>query len=828
KIYQWLSAPDSSKNYNDAQMMHEGTCSWFLDGERFREFQEKADFLWIKGKAGSGKTILCSSVIEKIDQLHKEIPSITFAYFFFDGRDEQKDLQLHDKLIRSLILQLSRQCDGIPATLVELHGGGYQQPSTKSLEHVLYDIISGMPSVYIIIDSLDECAERKDMLEWITGVVSRKISTLHMVVVSRPERDIEDAFQLLDAHCCIDLAKESESDIMMYLEQQLSVLQKWDEETRNIVKLTLAERSEGMFRWVALQITDLQECPDQESVMAQLKNLPTGLYKTYNRILLKVSKPGRNDTKTFLRWLCFSVHPMTLAEIAEAVMVDLDAKDGPQYTPSRRYFDKKDVLNRCSGLIIESEGTMKLAHFSVKEYLLSDLAESPGPLLNFHLTTAELCHSLISQTCLAYLLQFDADDSVDSDIAVSHPLAPYAAEHWILHAKTGGIDSYESPVSVSVQAIWGEKPDRTGLQNTNLDYPYKVRGRRDTAPPLYYASLAGLQQLCLHLLEKEGVNAQGGVYGNALQAASYQGHKAIVNALLKKGADPNVQGGEYSNALYAASYRGHEATVKVLLEKGADLDAQGGFYHNALCAALSNEYEAIVEMLLKKGADPNAQGGMYGNALCMAPNRGQTVMVKVLLEKGADPNAQGGRYGNALQAASNQGHEAIMKMLMETGANPNAQGGYYGSSLQAASFQGYEAIVEILLEKGTDPNAQGGYYGSPLQAASFQGYEAIVEILLEKGADPNAQGGNYGNGHQEMCGKLRVATVRDRATHRCLCVVCACECVRCAGLCVVCAGRSANVPVRLGEIYRGFACGVDIISSCRTKSRLSVSWPWGI
>jgi hypothetical protein len=51
KIYQWLSAPDSSKNYNDARKKHQkGTCSWFLDGKHFREFQEKADFLWIKGK----------------------------------------------------------------------------------------------------------------------------------------------------------------------------------------------------------------------------------------------------------------------------------------------------------------------------------------------------------------------------------------------------------------------------------------------------------------------------------------------------------------------------------------------------------------------------------------------------------------------------------------------------------------------------------------------------------------------------------------------------------------------------------------------------------
>ena len=59
------------------------------------------------------------------------------------------------------------------------------------------------------------------------------------------------------------------------------------------------------------------------------------------------------------------------------------------------------------------------------------------------------------------------------------------------------------------------------------------------------------------LLEKGAdVNAQGGEYGNALQAASYKGHSEIVKLLLEKGADVNAQGGEYGNALQAASYKG--------------------------------------------------------------------------------------------------------------------------------------------------------------------------------------------------------------------------------------------------------------------------------
>jgi ankyrin repeat protein len=71
--------------------------------------------------------------------------------------------------------------------------------------------------------------------------------------------------------------------------------------------------------------------------------------------------------------------------------------------------------------------------------------------------------------------------------------------------------------------------------------------------------------------------------------------------LLDKGADVNAQGGEYSNALQAASARGDEAVVKMLLDKGADINAQGGRYGNALQAASDGGYTAVVKMLVAWG-----------------------------------------------------------------------------------------------------------------------------------------------------------------------------------------------------------------------------------
>ncbi|KAF9473218.1 hypothetical protein BDN70DRAFT_789887, partial [Pholiota conissans] len=50
KIWKWLSAPDSSKNYNEAREKYQAdTCAWFLNGERFHHFLERPDFIWIKG-----------------------------------------------------------------------------------------------------------------------------------------------------------------------------------------------------------------------------------------------------------------------------------------------------------------------------------------------------------------------------------------------------------------------------------------------------------------------------------------------------------------------------------------------------------------------------------------------------------------------------------------------------------------------------------------------------------------------------------------------------------------------------------------------------------
>jgi hypothetical protein len=137
-------------------------------------------------------------------------------------------------------------------------------------------------------------------------------------------------------------------------------------------------------------------------------------------------------------------------------------------------------------------------------------------------------------------------------VDVSFPLSKYAAEHWIIHSQSGSkTKSQSSLVLALMMKLLTEENNAfvNWVQIYDIDRPYLQATRDEIAKPLYYTSLAGLTEASYILLEmRADVNAQGGVYGNALQAASYEGHEAIAKLLIDKGADANAQGGRNGTA----------------------------------------------------------------------------------------------------------------------------------------------------------------------------------------------------------------------------------------------------------------------------------------
>ena len=198
---------------------------------------------------------LSSSIIDKLPKASK---SLGIAYFFFDGRDAQKELQLHNKLIRALIAQLSdTRHGGISEELADLYKscGEFQQPSDEELQNVLRDILNRFSQAYIVIDALDECTDREKTLNWANKLISdinHNSANLHFVVTSRPERDIQEIFAALDPHS-IDVGETNTKDIVEYLNLHMeSKFMKYDENTQAKIKSELEMHAEGSYVYSVL------------------------------------------------------------------------------------------------------------------------------------------------------------------------------------------------------------------------------------------------------------------------------------------------------------------------------------------------------------------------------------------------------------------------------------------------------------------------------------------------------------------------------------------------------------------------------------------------
>ncbi|KAJ7602551.1 ankyrin repeat-containing domain protein [Mycena polygramma] len=231
----------------------------------------------------------------------------------------------------------------------------------------------------------------------------------------------------------------------------------------------------------------------------------------------------------------------------------------------------------------------------------------------------------------------------------------------------------------------------------------------------------------LKLLIESGVSMEADG-GQALKAASDNGHMAIVKLLVEGGADVNANNGE---ALSDASERGNAEIVELLIKGGADVNANRAY---AMRAASRNGSTDIVKLLVEAGAYVDLNGG---EALSAASERGNKELVKLLIAAGADVHANGGR---ALWAASKNGNADVVKLLLDAGADADA-----GQALEAASNNGAMKIVKLLIDSGANVNAKGG---RALWTASKNGDAQLIKLLIESGADVDTNGG------QALCSAL--------------------------------------------------------------------------
>jgi ankyrin repeat protein len=127
--------------------------------------------------------------------------------------------------------------------------------------------------------------------------------------------------------------------------------------------------------------------------------------------------------------------------------------------------------------------------------------------------------------------------------------------------------------------------------------------------------------------------------------AAKEGHAAVVQFLLEKGAAPEGRAENDRTPLWVAADNGHANVVKVLLEKGAIVDARDDAGITPLARAAQHGYVEVVQLLVEKGAVVDAKDVKGITPLARAADskdsaaQSRLQVVTFLLAQGARPDA---------------------------------------------------------------------------------------------------------------------------------------------------------------------------------------------
>jgi hypothetical protein len=455
-----------------------------------------------------------------------------------------------------------------------------------------------------------------------------------------------------------------------------------------------------------------------------LKELPKTLDETYERILRDIHEANQDHARRLLQCLTVAVRPLRVAELAEVLAVDFGTAsrgERSKLNTDWRWEDQQEaVLSTCSSLIsvLDEDGSqiVQFSHFSVKEFLTSSrIVSSSADVSAFHIFLKP-AHTVLAEACLAVLLRLG--EVVDEDkVEEKFPLARYAAEHWVSHARFENVSSH---IREGMEDLFdADKPyfaawlevhdiDTEPLVDSLLFYfaptPF---GRSKSANPLYYAVLSGFHDIAKQLIIKhpEQVHTPGGYFMSPLGAALRGEHLKIAQVLYERGADVDVQGHAERTLLYGllydASNYGHLEIVHWLLSRGANSNVRNSNKWTPLHWAAYYGHVEVSRLLLQHKADICAHSDDGWTPLNVAAKSGHVNVARLLLEHGADVNTPDNSRNTPLLTAVKDGRLEVARLLVEHGADIDAEDNDGRTAFQVASEREHHDIAKLLSGHGS-------------------------------------------------------------------------------------------------------------------------------
>ena len=354
--YKWILQTDEYTTFTN----------WYADGHECSQHR----LLWVKGPAGTGKTMLMIGIIRELSR-QSAVLAPALSFFFCQGTNTS--LNTATAVIRSLIWLLLIQQPKLSSHLLpKYEQRGADLFTDRNAFFALSEAFRNMlqdphlPPVYLAVDALDECETDLPRLIELISTSLTLSDKVKWVVSSRPTVELKTSNT---ASSLVELdAQRLEEPVKIYISHKLAKLKTrkgYSDATLAQISDELHQRAENTFLWVALVCKRLESEYGWNAVKI-IKQMPPGLPKLYEHMMAKLERTmDQQYCKRVLEAVALTYRPLSLPELQ--ILAGLEPE-----------IDPETVVEECGSFLTIREGTVYLIHQSAKDFLTNDWIKPAG------------------------------------------------------------------------------------------------------------------------------------------------------------------------------------------------------------------------------------------------------------------------------------------------------------------------------------------------------------------------------------------------------------------------------------------------------------------